>query len=65
MNGFQDPKDFEREVLEEFQKSAPDSADSIKIHSVPMEVIKAMIHQPGHVNALEVNCVEDEELLEM
>ena len=65
MNGFQDPEKFEHDVITEFQKSAPNLAAEIKIHSVPIEVIEALAAKDVIFNVAEINCVEDKDLIEM
>lgn len=57
------PEEFQRNVIAEFRKSAPATAESIKILSVPLEVIQAMTTQSEQAeqNAVE----EDQDALEM
>ena len=60
-------EEFRRNVIAEFRKSAPTTSESIKIHSVPLEVIQAMIATPSEPNVIEINCAysDEEEALEM
>ena len=58
-------EEFRRNVIAEFRKSAPSTSDSIKIHSVPLEVIRA-ISAHSEPNVAERNYAEDDDdLLEM